>query len=77
MLKLPKPPRGTRTDALEPLSGLAPVQLFAFTPAQLRARALRLLDMADEFPDDDELEQLLLKLAVELSARADALEGKG
>jgi hypothetical protein len=67
-----KSPRGThRTDAAETLS-LA--QLQTFSPVQLRARVLRLLEMADEFPD---LEHLLLGLAVELSNRADALEGKG
>jgi hypothetical protein len=72
----PKPARGARTDAEEPLPDLSLAQLRAFSPAQLRARALRLSEMADEFPDH-ELELLLLELATELSARADALEGKG
>jgi hypothetical protein len=72
----PKPPRGTRADAvLEPLSGLSRAQLLTSSPAQLRARALRLLEMADEFPDH-ELEHLLLGLAAEFSARADALQRK-
>ena len=70
-----KSPRRTRSDAEEPLLSLSPLQLLACTPAQLRARALRLLDMADEFLDD-ELEHLLLGLAAEFSARADALERK-
>jgi hypothetical protein len=65
----PKPTRGVRTDAEEPLPGLSR------EPAQLRARALRLLEMADEFPDDD-MGQTLLKLAAEFSARATALERK-
>jgi hypothetical protein len=44
--------------------------------AQLRARALRLLEMADEFPDDHSLGQLLREQAGELDAQADALEQK-
>jgi hypothetical protein len=71
----PKPPR-TRADAvLEPSSGLSRAQLLTSSPAQLRARALRLLEMADEFPDHG-LELQLLELAAELSARADALDRK-
>lgn len=68
----PKPTRGVRA---EPLPGLSREQLCASSPAQLRARALRLLEMADEFPDDD-MGEVLLKLAIELNARADALGRK-
>jgi hypothetical protein len=44
-----------------------------FNPAQLRARALRLREMAEEFPGED-LERLLLEVADALDTRADALE---
>jgi hypothetical protein len=71
----PKPARGARPDAEEPLPGLSREQLRASSPAQLRARARRLLEMADEFPDDD-MGEVLLKLAAELNARADALGRK-
>ena len=56
-----------------PAAPKTPLQ--ALSSAQLRARALRLLEMAEEFPDHD-MEQLLLQMAGELSAEADALEGK-
>jgi hypothetical protein len=71
----PKPARCARTDAEEPVPGLSSAQLLALSPAQLRARAQRLLEMADEFPGHD-MGQLLLKLAAEFSARANALERK-
>jgi hypothetical protein len=44
--------------------------------AQLRARALRLREMAEEFPGED-MERHLLKLAAAFDARADALERQG
>ena len=69
----PAPAQAARPDAEEPLLSLSRAQLRAFTPAQLRARALRLLEMADEFPDHD-MGQALPKLAAEFCARADALE---
>ena len=53
----------------------AKTPLQALSSAQLRARALRLLEMADEFPDRD-MKQLLLQMAGELSAQADALGRK-
>ena len=56
-----------------PAAPKTPLQ--ALSSAQLRARALRLLEMAEEFPDHD-MEQLLLQMAGELSAQADALGRK-
>ena len=57
-------------------SGLTLAQLHALSSSQLRAQALRLLEMADEV-SDHEVELLLLELAVEFSARAAAMkEGK-
>jgi hypothetical protein len=43
---------------------------------QLRERALRLLRMSDEFPDQD-IRVLMRNQAAELNAKADALERKG
>jgi hypothetical protein len=57
-------------------SGLSLAQLHALSSSQLRARALCLLEMADEVPDH-EVELLLLELAVEFSTRAAALETEG
>ena len=73
---MPEPPakwpRSNRTDAVsDPLSDLDWAQLRTFSPAQLRVRALRLLDMTDEFPA---LERPLLGLAATLNNRANALE---
>jgi hypothetical protein len=45
------------------------------TVAQLRARALHLLEMADKFPDDP-MCQLLREQATELDKQATALERK-
>ena len=56
-----------------PAAPKTPLQ--ALSSAQLRARALRLLEMTKEFPDHD-MEQLLLQMAGELNAQADALERK-
>jgi hypothetical protein len=44
--------------------------------AQLRARALRLLEMAAEFPPDDLMSQRLREQAAELDVQANALERK-
>jgi hypothetical protein len=52
-----------------------PETLF-MNPSQLRARALRLREMAEEFPGED-MERHLLKLAAQFDARADALERQG
>ena len=45
----------------------------SFNPTLLRARALHLREMAEEFSGED-MERHLLKLAGELETRADALE---
>lgn len=47
-----------------------------FNPAQLRARALHLREMAEEFPGED-MERHLLKVADALDTRAEALERQG
>jgi hypothetical protein len=44
-----------------------------FNPAQLRARALHLREMAEEFHGED-MERHLLKVAEALDTRAEALE---
>jgi hypothetical protein len=69
------PEAGGRLTRARVTAGRAGEQLHAFSPAQLRARALRLLEMADEFPDHD-MEEVLLKLAAEFGARASALGRK-
>jgi hypothetical protein len=50
--------------------------LTPLTATQLRARALRLQQVAGDFPDHH-LRQCLLEMATEMVAEADALERKG
>jgi hypothetical protein len=68
--------RHARAPARQRVRGrLMPETLF-MNLAQLRARALRLREMAEEFPGE-EMERHLLKLAAAFDARADALERQG